>query len=361
MCKIVCLQPGQQVPRVNLENACYNNWHSFGLVTLDKGRQKYPKMDIIKAAEDEVDPNEVEKLLKEYAHTFRILHVRHNTAGASTLENAHPFDVYEDDTGLKIVFMHNGTLYDYKSKKTEGQKVIDDDSGPSDTKNFVDRVLTPFCNVDFGSGLGDIDNDLFRRVVDKHWPSAGGNRGVLISNRHQPYFLGDWKTVDLGGQKILCSNDSYWYSVQRGPEHTRRLVREEMLKQEAKEKAQETTRTPREIGPTTNPYVLLREWISQIRAKHPAYNLKESICDLINDWDIWDRDCAAQSLPYMTREELYQLYDHKEDFVSIADWVFSDYGALYEEYNKLDEKKKAAEKMISEMKKEIANLKKEAA
>lgn len=354
MCKIICLQPEQKIPSINLANACYNNWHSYGLITLKTSDVGPATLVVDKKAADEVDPVEVEALLNENIEYFRVLHLRHNTAGASTIENAHPFKVYEDETGLEVYFMHNGTLHEYKPKKVGPNGVYtDDDSGPSDSKNFADRVLKPILKADFGDGLGAINNKLFQEVINKYWSS--NNRGILVSNRHAPFIIGDWKTVDLGGEKIFCSNDSYWYKVERGPEHTRRLVREENAKQEAKKKAEQGIV---KTGTSENPYVLLREWTSLIGAKHPAYKLKESPANLPDDWDVWTRDCAAQSLPYMTRPELEELAQKAPaEFMAIVDYIFTDYGVLYDEFTQLEEKKKIGERMISQLKRQLENKK----
>lgn len=93
MCVIVVLSKNQMIPYSMLENACYNNWHSFGLVTKVDG-----KLDIKRSVpkSGEVDPKTVYKLLEDDIGYERFLHLRHNTAGATNEANCHPFDVYYD-------------------------------------------------------------------------------------------------------------------------------------------------------------------------------------------------------------------------------------------------------------------------
>lgn len=361
MCNILALEPGQMIPYENLANMCYNNWHSYGLVVLKKGSSKPDvkyTMEITKVLpEEEVNPDEVNNILQENIEHTRILHVRHNTAGATTYENTHPFDVYEDETGRKVVFMHNGTLYEYKSKKWVNNKLEDDNDGPSDTKNFVDKVLIPYTDVDFGDGFGDIENDLFEGLVKKFWPS--GNRGILISNCQEPLLLGDWKNVSLGGTKVLTSNDDYFYSVKRGPESLRRLVREAQAKQKAKEAAQGVAEKTGSVGTPDHPYVLLKNITEYIRGKHQAYRLVNDIKDIINDYNVWDRDCAAQSLPFMTYDEVKEFITGRpEEAARVVDWIFTDYGEMYSEMAELETKKSAGEKLIATLKQEINSMKK---
>lgn len=78
MCSIIYLKPNAMIPYEMLENAVYNNWHSYGLVTKVDG-----KLDIKKKVPEsgEVDPKEVFKLLQDDIEYERFLHLRHNTAG----------------------------------------------------------------------------------------------------------------------------------------------------------------------------------------------------------------------------------------------------------------------------------------
>src|ERR1700751_2562549 len=115
MCNIIILKKDQMPIKNEFVTMCQNNWHSYGLVT------KFgDKIDINKKVPEngEVDPEELYKLLERDIEYERILHVRHNTAGATNLENCHPFNVYYDEANKRnIVFMHNGTMYEFKSKK----------------------------------------------------------------------------------------------------------------------------------------------------------------------------------------------------------------------------------------------------
>src|SRR5690242_17622380 len=147
MCKIVILKKGQMLPFDKLQNAVWNNWHSYGIVV--KGPKKF---DIFKKVADgddgEISADEIQDILAKNQEFDRFLHVRHNTAGATDEGNTHPMTVYRDKH-RQVEFMHNGTLYEYKSKKpsADGKSLVDDDSGPSDTRNFADEVLIPYLKM----------------------------------------------------------------------------------------------------------------------------------------------------------------------------------------------------------------------
>ena len=340
MCVIIALDKGQNIPDDMLRNACYNNWHSYGLVV-----HVGDKLDIIRKVpkSGEVDWKEVKDLLEDNVEYKRYLHLRHTTAGKTDLENCHPFDVYYNQkTGDHVVFMHNGTMYPYKSKKIENGQSVDDDSGPSDTKNFTDQVLIPYvASCDFGNGHGDINHPLFVKLIDKMWPT-GSNRGLLISNKYEPLFIDTWKMVGPEGKKFKASNDDYFSYCKRGPEYDRR---------EAERKAKEAKNTKGSAGKGVTVQVKdFRDF--DIKAPHRFYSLSESICEILNDWDVYDRP-GATTLGFATRAELEKLHSSKADCVSVMEWIFTDYAKLYEEHLDLEEKHTKASKMIAQLKAEL--------
>lgn len=347
MCNIMIFKPMQMLPRDMLRNCCFNNWHSYGLVTRVDGM-----LDIKKKVPEsgEVDPEEVIKLLEDNVEYERYLHVRHNTAGATTLENCHPFDVYYDPkTGEQVLFMHNGTMYSYKSQvyDEKTKKMVDDDSGPSDTKNFVDQVLIPYTSAcDFGGGRGDISHPLFQSIVKAHWPSTGGNKGLLISAKHGHFAVGDWVKVGDASNPVESSNNSYFARVERGPEFERRRLREAEKK---KSTAITVSRT------ADGGYKADRKQISLLKdfklcAKHD-FALSDNLKNIANDWDVWSRE-GAIALGTATHEELKQLYSDEQTCMMMMDIVFTDYAKAVDELKKLEEKLKNATTLIATLKQE---------
>lgn len=315
---------------------CYNNWHSWGLVTRIDG-----KLDIIKKVPEsgEIDQEEIEviwKLLERDQEFERILHVRHNTAGATSIDNCHPYPVYyNESSGREIVFMHNGTMYEYKSKVTvpnqwgTGFVTEDDPDGPSDSKNFVDQILTPMLTTqDYGNGHGDVNSKFFVKILGKIWPT--GNRGLIIPNDQNLVFLGDWKKIKgENDMDIWSSNDDYFHKVTRGPESQRREEREK------KAREAERARTSAFTAGTNNPEVTP---LSSFNFnQHSIYNLSTTLDNITYDWKLWDRDCAV-TLGGATREELEFLYSDKESCLTVMDWIFGDYHELYQEHNDLEDK-----------------------
>jgi len=66
-------------------------------------------------------------LLDEVDHAYMVLgHNRAATVGEVSVDAAHPFRLYDDETGVSIVGVHNGTLSGYKLK--DGDKTYISDS-----------------------------------------------------------------------------------------------------------------------------------------------------------------------------------------------------------------------------------------
>lgn len=368
MCNILILKAGQMpLERSEFDNMCYNNWHSYGLVTIVDGR-----MDIKRSvpASGEIDPKEIWDLLLKDRQYDRYLHVRHTTAGLTNEENCHPFDIFYQErkgkTPRQVVFMHNGTLYEYKSKKYDDKGIaVDDNDGPSDTQNFANRILIPFISAtDFGEGKGDIENFMLQTLIRKFWPSTN-NRGLLISNDQKPFLLGEWKKMKASdGSDIISANDDYFSKLVRGPQKEReeeearkiressfQVVRSEGVKQAATSTQSHVTSYGTEITPYT-------AFDFSKDRKHGVFELKGTLANITDDWNIWDRGTAV-NIGFATQSELKDLYDSGEkNCVVLMDWIFSDYANLYEEYKELEDKHDKATKRIATIQGELTELRK---
>lgn len=346
MCVICIFEPGQMPPRDMLNNAVWNNWHSWGMVTLVDG-----KLDIYREVPEsgEVNPDDVwTALLKDEEYT-RILHLRHNTAGSTSIENCHPFDVFYGKVGgeeRQVVFMHNGTMYEYKSKKQNSfGTMVDDPDGPSDTKNFVDLVLIPLmAGTDFGMGHGDITSPFVKKIISSLWPT-GDNKGILIANDQKPYLIGTWRTIRPDPQDetthFLASNDTYFDKVIRGPEQERReqREREEQLKAAAASSGSNGANVV--YLPSAEKRVL-----SSLKDFNfgPPVQLNEgsTLNKVIDEVDFCYRD-SAYKIGLCTWQEIVEFVEegckpeNMRDFCQILDQVFTDYAYLYEEYELLKE------------------------
>lgn len=321
MCNIIVLAPGQMPVWSDFENMCFNNWHAFGLVTIVDG-----KLDIVKEnfVDKEIDPKTIYNLLVKDKAYKRILHVRHITAGANSLDNTHPFEVYYSDK-RHVVFMHNGTLHTFKSKKKSehGSYEVDDDTGPSDTKNFVDRIIQPaLTSMDFGYGKGDIQAPFLHTILREFW--SLDNRGILISNDQDSFLLGDWKKrKDTDGGEYLSANDLYFDTVKRGPEFTRREARR-IAEEEAKKSNDKTTKT------SGKAVVPLDKYPGIGSNKPEKFRPSDKFSELLQDWDVWDRDGMA-SLAAMTDSEIEEFLSYKQDSVWFMNVILEDYNKMFEE------------------------------
>lgn len=363
MCVIINFKAKQMIDKEALVNACHNNWHSYGLVTKVDG-----KLDIkrVLPKNDEIDPEEIYALLQKDFEYERFLHVRHNTAGATSEENVHPFDVYFDPkSGEQIVFMHNGTLYEYKSKKWKDNSFIDDDDGKSDSKNFTDEILIPLVQANFAGKPADLSSPFFRRTLLKYWPSTGSNRGVLISSRQESMFLGDWKEFGETGNEVKVSNTEYFGKVIRGPEFERRRLQQEEEEKRIEEERRRNRATAITVTPSS-PSTSVRKFNGlEVEKTDDLFGLSETLANIFNDWDAWDRE-GLTALGYATKEEIEQLYANKKDCVIAMDMIFTDYAKMYKEMDVLKDKlvrqSKHIERMANELKaKEVKTTKKKAA
>jgi len=354
MCEILYLKAGVMPVEEEFRNMCHNNWHSYGMVTLIDG-----KMDIKKKvpASGEIDPDELLKLVEADIAYDRFVHVRHNTAGATTLENCHPFDVFYSNK-RQIVFMHNGTMYEYKSVTYTAQGVKQDDNlGPSDTQNFTNRVLVPYLSgLDFGNGHGDIEDERVITLIKKFFP-ATGNRGLLISSDQKPLFLGDWKkTQGTKGEEIICANADYFKKVIRGPEDTRRVARLKQLELEAAAAKGSQVQTKGTVGQEVVPFTLFNfPTPNKPSNNHGVFHLKESLKGILNDYNIWDRSCAV-ALGAATHAELREIASVPETAATLMDWIFADYATMNEELEETEAKLKKATMHIATMQEELKDL-----
>ena len=363
MCNIIILSPGQMPVESDLYNMCYNNWHSYGLVSVIDN-----KLNIVRKVPEtgEVDPAEVYGLLTRDRQYTRYLHVRHNTVGATSLENTHPFDVYYTDVPHRqVLFMHNGTLYDYKPKDTntyssaacwKDSKYVSSDNtdGDSDTKKFTEEVLQPLAPL----CKGDFSLDAMKMVLKKIWP-AHSNRGLIIANDIEPILLGDWKDrKDTNGGTYKTSNDDYFNSVTRGPQKSR-------IEAEAKRKEEEKKRSSivSEVNTGRSPFRTETGTIFQLPSNWPVvsaeyqsiFHLKTEAKGLIGELDFWSRENAV-SVGALTGVELQNIASDPEVAVALMAYVFNDYSALYDEFCEAKTKHEAASNIIAQLKNQISVL-----
>lgn len=190
MCVIIDLPAGKSFSYEKLKNATLNNPDGFGIITLDRG-----KMEVHKFWDEKGnDPDKVAKELEERYDARRFLHLRYATAGDKEPFNSHPFTVINKDD-LRIEFMHNGTMYKFRESLAK----------ESDTHLFTKKFLVPLLtNYQGEGGFGDIQDEFVKNLLEEHF--SGNNRGLLVSNKQDPVFLGSW--VQEEGFKV--SNNDYF-------------------------------------------------------------------------------------------------------------------------------------------------------
>lgn len=297
MCVICVLHPGYTPPYEMIKHAVYNNWHGYGLILKEN-----KKIQIIRKCdpEGENDPEEIYKLLKENEDVERILHVRHTTVGATSLENTQPFPVYWTNK-RQVYFMHNGTLPTVTptAKQLEALGEHDVTLDSSDSKKFATFKLAPMLQRIVGeNGKGDIHDPFITELFDKMWSTS--NRGLLVANDQENLYLGfNWTEVkDGSGGAFFASNNDYFGRVVRGPEHERRM--EEQRKKNSAitvlhHKEDDSNRV-------SNAFQL------QCPTFKMRYGVSENIKTLLEDSDVWDLDgyIAMANLSLKETEELVE-------------------------------------------------------
>lgn len=197
MCVIIGMAKDQVVPFAKLKNATLNNPHGFGIVTVTGD-----KMSVFKKFDEKGnDPELVAKELDKRADAdMRYIHLRYRTRGLSNKENTHPFTVFNRD-GHRIEFMHNGGLQ--KHTRT-------DETEKSDSRQFAENFLTPMLAKFHGeNGPADTEDVHLEEFLETFFSFS--NRGLLISNKFEPMFLGKWETTDdVDGNKLIVSNTDYF-------------------------------------------------------------------------------------------------------------------------------------------------------
>lgn len=240
MCVIMGFAPGTMPEKEHLTNAVHNNWHSWGIILKDANNKCQMLKD---CPEGGNNPELIWKMLEDNKDIERILHLRHNTKGATNLENAQPFQVYSDNE-LDIYFMHNGTLYQFGSNLNTADAI-------SDTREFCDKVLVPSLERWHGPlGKADYtDKEYWKLVMERPWSTA--SRGLFVSNKYPSLAVGDgWVKYNQGKNgDITASNDTYFEKVTRGPEFERL---EKIRKDEAAAKQASLFREKQDTTPTSS-------------------------------------------------------------------------------------------------------------
>lgn len=200
MCNILFLPKNIPIKEDAIRNMVLNNPDGFGMLFKDTdgtvkqvAREFYP---------EGTDPNRVIHMLKKFKQYDRLVHVRYNTVGESSLANTHPFEVFNSKKRT-VYMMHNGTMYDYKPQ----------DQTKSDSRFFSEIFLTPLLKEH--TVQGDYFKGVIPKIIDKF--SSLQSKIVLWGSHLEPLFIGPWiheKNTD-GTYHYSTSNNDYFGSINR--------------------------------------------------------------------------------------------------------------------------------------------------
>lgn len=314
------LPPKAMINKSHFYNACYNNWHGYGIII-----KKPKKFEVVKQFKAEGnDPDEIWDIVNDNKDHERIVHVRYSTRGATDETNTQPFEVFNNGT-RRVMFMHNGTLNGF------GEWNQSVSGGKSDTNAFCETVLSKSLRKwsSDENGLGDYtDPDFIKLVVDKQWTM--NSRGIFVSNDLPNMMIGNrgytgwqlYKHPDASTHgEIWVSNDEYFDKLTRGP----KFDEQEKIKKAAEEARRQAERdnAPFQGGSSRTSSETSSEIAGiTIFKKETATNeaVLTAINDIIDTWDLNDPKDVSK-LRFIAYEEWVGFLEEQKnnsDFVSAA-------------------------------------------
>jgi len=367
MCVIIHLLPNQTISEEKLYNAACNNWHSWGIISKNSGTGELSVLR--KIPDDGVynDLPEIKKFLEDNIEHERFIHFRYSTRGSTTLDNCHPFEVFND--GHRQVFMmHNGTFNTY------GQF----NQGKSDTLEVVEKVVVPpLAYLD-----GDYTEKIFQDFIWKEFwkEKGGGSRVIFISNDLPILKTGQWETYvnDDRDPVFYASNSDYFEKVTRGPvftklqeEERRRQQEKEAKEREAKALAQNMNHGGNNNGSTTesgsdkNSRPAVCSYFEGMFQVDPQVltGLNEIVSHCQNgrsEAGLEDHD--INSLHLVTYEEIESMVDSflidgkVPEVASFIHYLIQEYHEVYIQKLSSEHKKKSGEKFIATLQNKIQEL-----
>lgn len=316
MCVIMGFAPGTMPEKEHIKNAVWNNWHSWGLILKDGNN----KLQVLKDCPDsgEVDPELIWKMLEDNKDIERTLHLRHNTRGATNLDNAQPFSVYSDNE-FEIHFMHNGTLHQFGDTHNMAD-------AKSDTRDFCNKVLIPALSRWVGPlGKADYTDELFWKcVMERPWSVA--SKGLFVSDKYPTLAVGDgWEKYNQGKNgDITTSNDLYFRTLQRGPEFERQKKQRE---DEAAAKQAALFRERQDTFPANNGGERTKGVFGITGSGIKVYNplglekspeLISALNHIHEDINFNDDEEITKSLFALTIEEISQFIEEENSYTTAA-------------------------------------------
>lgn len=199
MCVIIEKPAGVLLNPVNLKAAAERNEDGMGYMFIDPitGELVTHKQLFDKGKEGETFIEHFNNLKNVHA----IFHLRWNTHGETSTENAHPFQILNKlEHGRDLYFMHNGMLSKMPTHETK-----------SDTVMFNENYLRPILsqNPDL------ILQESFQEMVESF---IGFNRLAFLDDLGRIVKLGDWKTK---GDCFVSNNNYFDPPVAKKPEYTK--------------------------------------------------------------------------------------------------------------------------------------------
>lgn len=320
MCVIIDRKPGIDFPLDKLKSACIVNPHGYGAVILpqEKREDGTVAIEVIKVCEKGKpnDPDEIASLLERHKNSRVILHLRYRTMGEVSLENCHPYDIFEvtpNDRNYQLYLLHNGTFsgvtLDGKRSDTFawGQKYIRDFlEEPLKTSNDLSSIIT---NEGMLKRIGEAANGNRCLLVD--------NYGSIVTTNPDSWFKADgWRSSNEYSfkedhRKIVSSgtitrlpalsgwSSRYWHGSSYSP-----IKKKDSEKKVIRDKSKETSAWK----PLDERFTFV-EWFGLKHISEVCSFSREDIETIVRD----DPDCAVELMMDLIDNLHSQLNDDDGD------------------------------------------------
>lgn len=316
MCVIINMKPNTILDKEAWDTAVANNEHGFGMLVRIPQKNKLDKLELIKEFNaNGNDPDDLFKIVQKYQEYERWIHLRYKTVGGLTSDNVQPFQVFSDNDGRVAYFMHNGTLFDFKSHTWMNGYEID--GVESDSSRFAREIIQDALpNIVGPNGIGDYACSFYANYVESIWKKQGPatNRGVIISNYAPTLILNDkgWtmfynseKNENGGYDEFKVSNDDYFQDLKRG----KRFEEEKKKREEEARKKREEESAQRALTFQPGSGERPKEELIKYRINSSVYSTIPNLADIFGDPDIFDGDdLNAYYLAAVTDEEWERVF-----------------------------------------------------
>lgn len=213
MCQIFLIPAGLMPDKDQFTSSVITNPHGWGMVEATGGELLYTFPSFEDGSHKE-NTDAVWEAVEGSKDVTRMVHMRYNTAGSTSLENAHPFTILDTEWGhpKNIAMSHNGTLRKFSPP-------INSKDTRSDTCVMVEEFMGPLFDAVIGAypEKNPWEFDWVQRLMDE---AAGTASKFCFLNGDGDYFLVNEKQGEWLDSGIWVANTYSFNKSHREPRVT---------------------------------------------------------------------------------------------------------------------------------------------